>query len=71
MKQPDEVLALLRKGPVRPLQAWVELGCYRLADVIYKLRGRGHVIGTRIVPYTRPDGKVLQFAEYVLAKEKL
>lgn len=70
MSQHDEVLALLRRHPVRPLEAWVELGCYRLADAVYKLRKQGHVIGTRMVPYKRPDGRVIEFAEYVLVKEE-
>lgn len=55
---------------MRPLEAWVELGCYRLADAVYKLRKQGHVIGTRMVPYKRPDGRVIEFAEYVLVKEE-
>lgn len=69
MSQPDEVLALLRRHPVRPLEAWVELGCYRLADAIHKLRKHGHVIGTRMVPYKSPDGRVIEFAEYILLRE--
>jgi radical SAM superfamily enzyme len=70
MNQADEVLSMLRDHPVRPLEAWVKLGCYRLADSIYKLRNRGHVIETRMIQYTRSDGLVKEFAEYTLLREK-
>ena len=70
MTQVDEVLLCLKdKGTIRPLEAWVRFGCYRLSDVIYKLRKK-HNIGTRTIPYKRPDGKIIQFAEYVYLGEK-
>ena len=67
--QVDEVLDLLRQKPLSPLMAWVELGDYRLADSILKLRKRGHQIVTKMKPFTTARGRKVKFAEYYLVKE--
>lgn len=60
--QKDMVLDhLLTRGSITPLEALNEYGCFRLADVIYKLKKDGWHIMTDMV--TR-NGKT--FAEYRL-----
>ncbi len=66
MTQIDEILLLLKEGPVTPLHAWSEVGCYRLADQIYKLRKRGYRIETRLQKFTTTRGREVEFASYVL-----
>lgn len=71
-KQPEqwrEVLALLREGSVTPLQCWVDVGCYRAADAIEKLRKRGYVIETKMMPFTTTRGRKIQLAHYTLIAE--
>lgn len=71
-QQPEQwrdVLALLREGPVTPLQAWVEMGIYRVADPIEKLRKRGYLIDTEMRPFVTARGKHVRFARYVLVAE--
>jgi Helix-turn-helix domain len=67
--QPERVLWWLRRGPVRPLQMWVEEGIYRVADPVEKLRKKGYVIGTSMVAYTNSKGRRMEFAEYRLIRE--
>lgn len=66
MSQQDRLLELLREGPVTPLQAWVQIGCYRVSDCVLKLRRRGHVIETKMKPFTTARGYKVKFAEYWL-----
>jgi hypothetical protein len=63
------VLEMLRRKPVTHLMAWTELGNSRLADSIYKLRGKGFKIDTYIKPFTTARGVEVKFAEYHLIKE--
>lgn len=69
MTQQDRLLALLREGPVSPLKAWVEMGIYRAADPVEKLRNRGYRIDTVIKPFTTARGYSVRFAEYHLVSE--
>lgn len=62
--QNEQVLALLRKGPLNPLQALSGAGCFRLAARIGELRERGYQIESRMVAV--PGGR--HVAEYRLAK---
>ena len=63
MSQRTEVLAYLKKGKtITPLEALRLFGCFRLADVIYKLRNQGHVIDMELVQH----GNGNQFAMYRL-----
>ena len=52
---------LISGRSITPLRALNRFGCFRLADVIYKLRRRGWDIETRI---TAREGK--QYASYRL-----
>jgi hypothetical protein len=67
--QQERLLDLLRKGPVSPLKSWIEVGIYRPADVVEKMRKRGFEIETRIKPYTTRRGYKVKFAEYILVSE--
>ena len=67
--QPARILALLERGPVTPLEAWVKESCYRLADVIHSLRHeQGYVIGMSMDTYTNAKGITSEHAVYRLVK---
>ena len=67
--QPARILALLERGPVTPLEAWVKESCYRLADIIHALRhDHGYVIGTSMESYTNAKGITSEHAVYRLVK---
>jgi Helix-turn-helix domain len=66
MTQTARILALLQCGPVTPLQALEQVGCFRLAARISDLKAEGHVIVTDRV--TSPStGK--SFARYRLVTQ--
>lgn len=63
MAQNDEILQMLKRGPITALDA-AKIGCMRLAARVHDLRMQGHVITTEP---TTVNGK--QFARYhLLAK---
>ena len=65
MNKTDAVYAHLKK---KPITSWEAINLYkatRLADIIFRLRQRGH----NIVTYMVEDGSV-GFARYYLLKEK-
>lgn len=65
MSQKVMVLNYLQSfGPITPLKAQSEFGCWRLASVINRLRNDGHSIIT--VPRRTYSGKA--FAEYRLIR---
>ncbi|SHE22066.1 helix-turn-helix domain-containing protein [methanotrophic endosymbiont of Bathymodiolus puteoserpentis (Logatchev)] len=68
--QVDAVLEWLNEyGSIEPMQALSELGCYRLSDVIYRLKKMGYKITTTMV--TR-QGKfrTVRFGKYTLKSNK-
>ena len=69
MDQKTRVLKHLQQtGEINPLIAWIDLGVYRLSDVIYKLRADGYEIKTvKTTSYNKFNEKV-KFATYVLEK---
>ena len=69
MDQKTRVLKHLQEtGEINPLIAWIDLGVYRLSDVIYKLRADGYEIKTvQTTSYNKFKEKV-KFATYVLEK---
>jgi hypothetical protein len=69
MNQEERLLILLRQGPVSPLQAWIEMGIYRAADPVERLRKRGYSIDTKMKPFTTNRGYKVKFAEYWLIAE--
>jgi len=60
MAQNDEILRMLKQGPITALDA-AKIGCMRLAARVHDLRMQGHVITTEP---TTVNGK--QFARYYL-----
>lgn len=60
MSQNEEILQMLKRGPVTALDA-AKIGCMRLAARVHDLRMQGHVITTEPVTVR---GK--QFARYHL-----
>ena len=60
-----KVLKYLQKGgSITQREAIAWYACYRLADVIFKLRGQGHKIGTETV--RKPGG--INYARYSLVE---
>ena len=47
--QSQEILSMLKRGPVTPMDALREIGCFRLAARVYDLRHSGHKIHTDMV----------------------
>lgn len=67
MSQLDRVLSHLKtKGTIQPLEAWRDLGIYRLSAVIYDLRQEGHKINTKRVEVVNRFGEPALIAEYEL-----
>lgn len=66
--QKQLVLRHLRRfGSIEPLTALREYGCYRLGDVIFRLRNEGYDITTRRMSATsKITGRPVQFAIYTL-----
>jgi len=63
MSKTQQVLIHLQKKPITSWEAIVLFKATRLADIIFKLRGRGLNITTEIV-----QGEKCQFARYRLHK---
>ena len=71
MAQMDRVLSHLKtKGTIQPLEAWRDLGIYRLSAVIYDLRQEGHKIDTKRIEVVNRFGEPLLIAEYSLELEQ-
>lgn len=66
MSQCERLLNRLKSGPINPLEAWQELGIYRLGARVFDLRQAGHDVkkSTRTV-YNR-YGEPCRVAEYSL-----
>lgn len=62
MNKTDAVLEHLKKRPITSWDAITKYRATRLADIIFRLRGRGFNINTEMV-----DGEV-KFARYRLSK---
>ena len=61
MSQQSDVLAYLKKRPITPHIALERFGCFRLAVIIERLRGKGYVIDTELVGKSR-------YAKYTMIK---
>ena len=55
MSQKTEILDLLKRGPVTPMDALSKLGCFRLAARVQDLRDDGYAIRTEMIE--TPSGK--------------
>lgn len=59
-----------RNGSITQREAFLELGCTRLAARIKDLRGHGYPIITEMTDGENRDGEKTRFATYYLAKEQ-
>jgi hypothetical protein len=57
-------------GSITPFTAWVELGIYRLADTVFKLRGAGYPVITRQTTGKNRFNEKVRYATYRLEKEE-
>lgn len=69
-QQERAVLRRLKRGPLTPQQALEQLGVYRLAAVVYRLRDAGHPIVTEIVKVPCRSGGAGRIARYHLQRSK-
>lgn len=70
MNQNQRVLEWLKRHKgITPLEAWVELGIYRLSDVIWKLR-KYYIIDTEEKVIINKFGEECRVAFYVLRSKK-
>ena len=68
MSQNDRLLNHLQtKGSINPMEAWGEIGLYRLAARINDLRNSGHTITRQLVTVSNRFGEKCKVAEYRLA----
>lgn len=65
MSKTNQILMHLQKRPITSWEAITKYRVTRLADVVYRLKEKGHNIVTLMVD----DGEV-RFARYYLVKEK-
>jgi hypothetical protein len=65
MSQEAQIIKMLRKGPITPLDAFRQVGCMRLAARIHDLKEKGFVIDSTFV---RIGGK--KVSRYRLIKER-
>ncbi len=63
MTQNDQILKHLKKGPITPMEALTDYGCFRLAARINDLKNAGHNIVMHMV---EENGK--RYAKYRLKR---
>ena len=51
---------------ISPMEAWTELGIYRLSDVVFKLRNKNYEIETERKSVLNRFDEPCSFAEYTL-----
>lgn len=61
---------LSSKGKITPIEAWQELGIYRLSDTILKLRKEGFEIETKMTNSLNKFQEKVNFATYILKGAK-
>lgn len=65
MSQTEQILQMLKRGPVTPMDALKEAGTLRLASRVLDLKKQGHNIITEMV-----NKKGKKFASYKLVEPK-
>jgi hypothetical protein len=63
MSQRNQVLHHLKRAPLTQRQAIHKFSCYRLAAVIFRLRGQGYRIETEMI--TREDSTFARYSLFV------
>ena len=69
--QKQRLLAYLKQHPINPLEAWQQLGIYRLAAVVHLLREDGHEIKTDLVEVKNKYNEVCKVAKYTLIESEI
>ena len=70
MSQCERLLARLKRGPITPLEAWSELGIYRLGARVYDLKEQGHEITKKMVAVSNKFGEECRVAQYTLLRRQ-
>jgi hypothetical protein len=69
--QAAKILDYIRAhGAITPIDALIEIGCFRLGARIYDLKQDGHRIETRLVEVRTRTGGTARVAEYYLERSK-
>ena len=69
MTQCDKIVAYMKKhGGITQLEAYLDIGCWRLASRISDLKQRGYVIRTETVKVKNRDGENVPIAKYSLVE---
>lgn len=68
MSQCERLLDRLQRGPITPMEAWNELGVYRLAARVADLKEAGHKIVKQTVNVANRFGESCRVARYSLEK---
>ena len=67
MSQKQDILNHMQDGkPITPIEALELYQCFRLADVVFRLKADGWPIKTKIVSYKNEAGKNKSFGSYSL-----
>lgn len=66
----ERLINRLSVGPVTPMEAWAELGIYRLGARVFDLREQGHDIRKEMVNVTNRFGESCRVARYRLESSK-
>lgn len=69
MSQCERVLNRLEQGPITPMEAWNELGVYRLAARVCDLKEAGHNISKETVSVANRFGEECHVARYRLVSK--
>jgi hypothetical protein len=70
MSHCDRLLARLQLGPITPMEAWSELGIYRLGARIFELKRAGHKIIRKTVVVKNRHNEDCRVAQYSLEPSK-
>lgn len=69
MTQNDMILRYMREvGPITPVEALQEFGCFRLGARIYDLKRRGIPIRREMVHKVGRYGRLIQYARYSIVE---
>ena len=68
MSQCERLLGRLQVGPITPMEAWNELGIYRLGARVFDLKEAGHKIVKQTVSVANRFGESCRVARSSLEK---
>ncbi len=68
--QCEKIVEYMQKyGTITQAQAYVDIGCWRLASRISDLKRRGYAIRSEMIKVKNRDGEDVPIARYSLAEE--